>query len=143
MTYLKRYIDNKLGEWCIETRRKLLLIERGTHTALMAALCVICTSLIISCDNAERGSTGIDDAKANATDGMVNTAGQDDTIEDLLIVYDTQSRNEQLVTANKIFDLLYREEMTDERITLTSATPADSVDMMVLVRRAYVVNTGL
>ena len=131
MTYLKRYIDNKLGEWCIETRRKLLLIERGTHTALMAALCVICTSLIISCDNAERGSTGIDDAKANATDGMVNTAGQDDTIEDLLIVYDTQSRNEQLVTANKIFDLLYREEMTDERITLTSATPADSVDMMV------------
>lgn len=46
-------------------------------------------------------------------------------------VYDGPDRREQTATANKIFNLLYREEMTDSLIKISSRTPHDSIDMLV------------
>lgn len=49
----------------------------------------------------------------------------------LLQEYELQGGEQRLVCANRIFDLVYKAEITDEPIEVTSKTPADSVEMMV------------
>ncbi len=94
-----------------------------------SAFFLLCILLLASCGNNPNGTTAEDVAKVG-TD-KANVAGSDDTIEKLLKVYDGQGRTDQPATADKIFDLLFREEMTDERITVGSSTPSDSIDMLV------------
>lgn len=94
-----------------------------------SAFFLLCILLLASCGNNPKGTTAEDVAKVGTDNAIV--AGQDDTIEKLLKVYDGQGENDRPATADKIFDLLFREEMTDERITLTSSTPSDSIDMLV------------
>ncbi|MDD5871746.1 MAG: response regulator [Bacteroidales bacterium] len=94
-----------------------------------SAFFLLCILLLASCGNNPKGTTAEDVAKVG-TD-KANVAGPDDTIEKLLKVYDGQGRTDQPATADKIFDLLFREEMTDERITVGSSTPSDSIDMLV------------
>ena len=105
-----------------DTRSKSLM---SLCNGLYSALFLLCILLIASCSNDKSGTKG-----ENAT-GNVNIAEQGVTIEELLKVYDEQSREEQPTTAEKIFDLLFLEEMTDERITITNSTPSDSIDMLV------------
>lgn len=49
----------------------------------------------------------------------------------MLKVYDGQDRTEQVATANKIFALLHREELTDSLIKASNSTPKDSLNMLV------------
>ncbi len=56
---------------------------------------------------------------------------QEETIEGLLKEYDHQRGKARVATADKIFDLLYQEEMTDERLEESARMPADSLDMLV------------
>ena len=98
-------------------------------TQLVCSL--LCIIFLASCGNGKSGKNTEDAARDTATAGKANTTGEEDTIEDLLEMYDGQERKEKLATADKIFDLLNREETTDDRITVTGRTPADSVDMLV------------
>ena len=52
-------------------------------------------------------------------------------IIELLKDYDRQKGRARIITADRFFELLDREEMTDERLKASSRTPADSLDMMV------------
>lgn len=128
MRHFKRQIGEKLSETKKETRSRTLLSLRN---GMCPAFFLLCILLLASCGNGKSSTDGVDTARDMATAGKVNTAGQEETVEHLLKVYDGQGRKEQAVTANKIFDLLYREEMTDKRLTVTGSTPHDSIDMLV------------
>ena len=106
-----------------------LTLFRLKGTQLVCSL--LCIIFLASCGNGKSGKNTEDAARDTATAGKANTTGEEDTIEDLLEMYDGQERKEKLATADKIFDLLNREETTDDRITVTGRTPADSVDMLV------------
>ncbi len=56
---------------------------------------------------------------------------EEETIESLLKEYDQQRGKARVATADKIFDLLYQEEMTDGRLEASDRMPADSMDMLV------------
>ena len=122
MTHSKRLINENLHETENETRSKSLL---SLYKGLFSAFFMLSILLLPSCSN-DTSSTNSKNADVNA-----NTTEQDVTIEELLKIYDEQDRREQSATANMIFDLLYREEMTDTRITVSNSTPTDSINMLV------------
>lgn len=95
------------------------------------AFCLLCILFLASCDNGKSNTSGDDAVKDTTTSGKTNTARQEETVEQLLKAYDRQGRRKQLATADKIFDLLFREKMTGIRLTVTSSTPTDSLDMLV------------
>ncbi len=94
-------------------------------------LSLLCILFLASCGNSGSSTNGENAAKDTAAIGKADTTGEEDNIEHLLKVYDGQGRREQRATADKIFDLLFREEMTDSRLAMTSSTPPDSIDMLV------------
>ena len=128
MTHLRRDIGEKLYEWNNEARSKSLLTRSACAKGMYVAFTLLCVVLFASCSN-DKGSANGDAAAADA--GKANAAGQENTIEGLLRVYDRQARKEHPATADKIFGLLFQEEMTDTRITVTNSTPPDSIDMLV------------
>lgn len=115
-------------EWNNEARSKSLLTRSACAKGMYVAFTLLCVVLFASCSN-DKGSANGDAAAADA--GKANAAGQENTIEGLLRVYDRQARKEHPATADKIFGLLFQEEMTDTRITVTNSTPPDSIDMLV------------
>ena len=122
MTHSKRLINENLHETENETRSKSLL---SLYKGLFSAFFMLSILLLPSCSN-DTSRTNSKNAAVNA-----NTTEQDVTIEELLKIYDEQDRREQYATADMIFDLLYREEMTDTRITVSNSTPSDSINMLV------------
>ena len=86
---------------------------------------------LASCSNGGDGKATDDAKKQTAVTGKAETAEERDTIVGLLETYDSKAGEGQVAVADKIFELLFREEMTDERITVTRGTPSDSVDMLV------------
>lgn len=129
MTYIKICIYDVMRELKTDVCRKLLLKRNFYNTVMHTAFSLLFILLFASCGNDKSSSDAEEAAIVGADNAIV--AGQDDTIEKLLKVYDGQGENDRLATADKIFDLLFREEMTDERITLTHSTPSDSIDMLV------------
>ncbi len=122
MTHSKRLINENLHETENETRSKSLL---SLYKGLFSAFFMLSILLLPSCSN-DTSRTNSKNAAVNA-----NTTEQDVTIEKLLKIYDEQDRRGQYATADMIFDLLYREEMTDTRITVSNSTPSDSINMLV------------
>ena len=90
-----------------------------------------CILFLASCSNGGDGKVTDDAKKQTAVTGKAEAAEERDTIEVLLETYDSKAGERQVAVADKIFELLFREEMTDERITVTRGTPSDSVDMLV------------
>lgn len=95
---------------------------------VLTAFTLLVIMLMCSCGNSTNKK---DVAKETVTAANANIGIEEDTIMHLVKVYDGQNRKERLATADKIFDLLYREEMTDNRLMVTNNTPADSVNMLV------------
>lgn len=52
-------------------------------------------------------------------------------IIELLKDYDSQKGKARIATADRIFELLDREEITDDRLRASSRTPSDSLNMLV------------
>ena len=129
MTYIKICIYDVMREFKTDVCRKLMLKRNFYNTVMHTAFSLLFILLFASCGNDKSSSDAEEAAIVGADNAIV--AGQDDTIEKLLKVYDGQGENDRPATADKIFDLLFREEMTDERITLTHSTPSDSIDMLV------------
>ena len=98
--------------------------------SIQLAFTLLGLMLLASCGNGEGGTKGEGAAKKTATAGNTKTTGQE-TVEHLLKVYDGQDRTEQVATANKIFALLHREELTDSLIKASNSTPKDSLNMLV------------
>ena len=98
--------------------------------SMQLAFMLFCLMLLASCGNGRGGAKGEGAAKETATASNTKTTGEK-TVEQLLQVYDGQDRSEQVATANKIFALLHREELTDSLIKATNSTPKDSLNMLV------------
>ena len=119
-----------------ENLRKQENVNRGKSLlhlckGLYSASFLFCILLLVSCSNDKSNSNKDNAAKDTTSVGKDSITGTEDCINQLLIVYDNQDGKEQPSTANKIFDLLYSEELTDDRVTVTNSTPSDSIDMLV------------
>ena len=127
MTHFKRQIGELLRKQENVTRSKSLL---SLYKGLYSASFLLCFLLLVSCSNGKTSTNKEYAAKDTTTVGK-NITGAEDSIEQLLKVYNELDGKEQSSTANKIFALLYREELTDDCITITNSTPSDSIDMLV------------
>ena len=68
-----------------------LTLFRLKGTQLVCSL--LCIIFLASCGNGKSGKNTEDAARDTATAGKANTTGEEDTIEDLLEMYDGQERN--------------------------------------------------
>ncbi len=83
--------------------------------------------LLVSCGKKTASFTP-DESKHTESNKATSEEGQ--AMSRLLQDYEQQDGAERIASANHIFDLLYQEEITDERFLATTRTPADSVEMM-------------
>ena len=98
----------------------------------MLIICMFTLFLLSSCnhrkadaDGSEAGVKGI-----GTTSGIgFSKAGKD--FVQILGRYEQTDGKERIAEADKIFDLLFREAITDNRISITSSTPTDYMDMLV------------
>ena len=98
----------------------------------VSAICASAALLLPSCNGgkAEADSGETDMKGVGTTSGVAYSKEGKDFVQ-ILNRYEETEGKEHVATADKIFDLMDREEMTDSRITVTGNTPADSMDMMV------------
>jgi len=83
--------------------------------------------MLFSCS---RGSDGNEHSNTDST-LSVSPSEQGKAIERLLDEYDKNGGSKRIAAADRIFALLYREEMTDNRLKATDNMPSDSMDMLV------------
>ena len=128
MTHFKLQKGENLRKQENANRGKSLLhLCKGLYSASF----LFCILLLVSCSNDNSNSNKDNATKDTSSVGKDSITGTEDSIDQLLMVYDNQDGKEQPSTANKIFDLLYSEELTDDRVTVTNSTPSDSIDMLV------------
>ena len=110
MTHFERQIGELLRKQENVTRSKSLL---SLYKGLYSVSFLLCFLLLVSCSNGKTSTNKEYAAKDTTTVGK-NITGAEDSIEQLLKVYNELDGKEQSSTANKIFALLYREELTDD-----------------------------
>ena len=88
--------------------------------------------LLSSCNhgNADAGGSEAGEKGIGTTSGIVFSDEGKDFVQ-ILDCYELAKGKERIATADKIFDLLFREEMTDSLIIVKNTTPTDSIDMLV------------
>lgn len=98
----------------------------------MFTICMFTSFLLSSC-NHRKADTGSSEAgvKGIGTTSGIGFSKEGKDFVQILGRYEQTGGKERVATADSIFDLLFREEMTDSRISVTSSTPADSMDMLV------------
>ena len=103
------------------------------HYHPLHTLCALLTAaaLLTACGRKHGDSpTGSPSAPADSTmTTNASEAGQE--MNQLLRDFDRQRGRERTAAAQPIFDLLYREEMTDSLLHATPGMPADSLEMLV------------
>lgn len=98
-------------------------------SSVLYAFILICF-LLVSCG--KKTATYIpDERKHTESNKTIGTSEEGKAMSLLLREYDQKSGKEQIGTAECIFERLFKEEITGSRITATTRTPADSLDMLV------------
>ena len=82
--------------------------------------------LLTACD-----SSGTKSGKQSGTTTYTDTTTNGKTMEQLLTDYDQQKGQQRISTANKIFGIIYRMELSDSLTAVTQKTNPDSVDALV------------
>lgn len=105
------------------------------HNLLLDALCALLAvaTLLTSCDGRKnRPADGIAYSPAgHANSAAVDLSSESREMGQLLSDFDRQSGKRRTAAAQPIFDLLYREEMTDSLLKAGVNMPADSLEMLV------------
>ena len=72
-----------------------------------------------------------DERKETESNKNIGISEEGEAMSLLLRDYDQKSGKEHIGIADRIFERLFKEEITESRITATTRTPADSMDMLV------------
>ena len=91
----------------------------------LSLILIFCLALT-SCDRSGGGS-----CRQPHQTVVTDTATHGKTMVQLLDEYGTQTGQQRLATANRIFGILYREEFTDSLLKACHETPPDSLNLMV------------
>lgn len=113
--------------------RKYPYIHHGKICRLTArALCALFAALFLfaSCGENNKESTDkvVEQVESTAN---IKASERGKKMEQLLNNFNRQSGKKRFAAAKPIFDLLYREEMTDSLLNVTPDMPIDSLDMQV------------
>ncbi len=104
--------------------------KRKRLTSSAFGVFVSITFLLVSCGE-KPARFSADDRRAADSIKATGTSEEGQAMNRLLQDYEQQDAAERIASANRIFDLVYQAEITDERFAATPHTPADSVEMMV------------
>ena len=103
--------------------------RRRMMSSVLYAFIPICF-LLVSCGKKTALFTP-DECRHTENSKTVGTSEEGKAMSLLLRDYEQKSGKEHIGIADRIFERLFKEEFTESRITATTRTPADSVDMLV------------
>lgn len=106
------------------------IYKRMRMTLNMSYAFILICPLLVSCGKKTASFTP-DEHKHIESNKTIVTSEEGKVMSLLLRDYDQKSGKEHMGIADRIFERLFEEDFTESRITVTTRTPADSVDMLV------------